>query len=201
VKSLEAPGPVPAPQAAAPTTTLEAPTAKVAGKKVSEVLDQTDEGTFEPLPLERLDELRARHVDITGDHPPEDERPTADQLAALGARLRAGRAPFVDLGMWGPWGDRHANYRNSSPNIFVDGEWCRKLVQGPLNYPAWRQSWRVFRAAMICLGGAIPAVLDAYEAGITFLHDTHGNWGVLMLADEKARGEHWDRLLEKHRTG
>ena len=179
VKFLETPADATIPTTTTPTTMTTPPTApptKPTGKNISEVLDQADDGVFEPLTTEKLDEFRKRHVDITGDHPPEDERPSSDQLSALDARLRAGRAPFVDLGIWGPWGDRHAKYRKSSPNVFVDGEWCRKLVQGPLNYPAWRQSWRVFRAAMICLGAATPAVLDAYKAGIKFRHEVHGNW-------------------------
>jgi len=56
---------------------------------------------YEDLPPERVAELRAEHLRITGGAPPEDSRPTSEQLSALVARLKAKRPPFVDFAVCG----------------------------------------------------------------------------------------------------
>ena len=66
---------------------------------------------------------RQVHVDKTGDHPEEDDNPTVLQLSGLHHRFRSGKAPYVDLGLFGPYGDRFFKLRKYTAMVLVEGEW------------------------------------------------------------------------------
>ena len=69
----------------------------VVKKTMSNHLDQMDSGVFEKLTKVRRKELRANHITATGGKPSSDRKPSADQMAALEARLKTGDAPYVDF--------------------------------------------------------------------------------------------------------
>ena len=73
-----------------------------ATKRCNEVLDQANDGVFPILSLEEVGRLRARYETVCGLAPDDSCRPTADQLAGLAHLLKKGRAPYVDLSLFGP---------------------------------------------------------------------------------------------------
>ena len=83
------------------------PAPKRMTRKISDVLDQHDDSTFEALSPAELSECRQRFVKIMGDHPPDAHRPSNDQLAALVHRMRTGLAPLADFAVFKPYGHRH----------------------------------------------------------------------------------------------
>ena len=193
-------GDVPAPVlpvvAAAPAAAPAQPTAVM--KKTSEVLDQVDDSAFPVLPATKIAEYRDRYVEVMHGEPDDSHRPTSDQLSALAHRLARGSAPYVDLGLFGPFGDRISRIRKFSGQVWVDNELKTSQVSGPRTFEAWLGSWELFKAAMIMLDAAGVTALDKYSRGIKRLVDLHGNWPIIMLADERCRAERWEILAEKY---
>ena len=191
--------PAPIPPAAAPTKEESVPPAMaVVTKKTNEVLDQVDDSVFPVLPPAKIAEFRDHYVAVMHGEPDDAQRPTADQLSALAHRLSRGSAPYVDLGLFGPFGDRIARIRKFSGQVWVDNELKTAQVSGPRSYDAWLGSWELFKAAMIMLDAAGVAALDKYARGIQRLVELHGNWSIIMLADERCRAERWEILAEKY---
>ena len=178
----------PAPAQAAPAA---------ATRKACEVIDQADDSSFTVLSKTEVAAFRERYVKAVGDDPPDAARPTTDQLSALQGRLSQGRAPYVDLALFGPYGDRIGKTMKFAAQVFVDGALRTKQVAPPSTYEAWVGSWEVFRSAMLMVGAATPASLDKYAMGIKRLWSTHGNWSVIQVSDDKCRSEQWDVLAEK----
>ena len=149
-------------EAVAPRPSPEAPTVQT--KPAKEVIGQGDESSFPLLDTKAIIELREVHVKTTGGDPEPACRPTADQISALRHRLAQGRTPYVDLALFGPYGDRISKGVKHTAQVFVDGELRTKMVSGPSNYEALVAAWTVFRATMIMLGAASPATLDTRPA-------------------------------------
>ena len=166
-------------------------------RKACEVIDQADDSVFVVLGRAEADKLRERYAKAVGDDPPDVCRPTTDQLSALKHKLGQGRAPYVDLALFGPFGDRIGKSMKFAAQVFVDGALRTKQVSPPSSYEAWVGSWDVFRSAMIMLGAATPASLDKYAMGIKRLWATHGRWSVIQTAEDKCRAEQWEVLAEK----
>ena len=166
-------------------------------RKVSEVLDQIDDSSYEPLPPAAIAQMRGFHRAVTGGDPPDHERPTADQLAALAHRMKMGKAPYADFAVFGPYGRRQTKLLRFTAQVFVHGELVTRQLRGPGSYHGWRSSWGVFRASMIMLNAASPAALDKYARGIEELVALYPQaWGVISVADESMRSERWDILKE-----
>ena len=183
---------------AAPSAKAQAPPPVVSStRKCSDVIDQGDEGHFPLLPFEEIRKMREKFEEVTGGEPEDSVRPTSDQLSALVARLKSGRAPYVDMALFGPYGERTSRLRRFSAQVWVDNELQTKMLMGPKNLEAWKQSWAVFRAAMIMVEAASPAALDRYSRGIERLMELHGDWPNLMIAEEKCRFERLDILADK----
>jgi len=183
--------------AAAAVSTIAVPPPEVEKRKISDVLDQVDDGPYQPLPAERVAAMRQFHRDVTGGDPPDNERPTAEQLSALAHRIGAGKAPFADFAVFGPYGRRQTKIMRFTAQVFVAGELVTRQLKGPGSYASWRASWNVFRAAMIMVNGASPATLDCYSRGIEELTTLFPQaWGIISLADETMRAERWDIAME-----
>ena len=165
--------------------------------RMSAFVDEADDSYYRLLPATEIDRLRKVHVDTLGGPPTDAARPTVEQLSGLHAKLVKGKAPYVDLGLFGPYGGRTHRLRKLTAHIQIDGEWINRRVEGPPNLESWQTSWSVFRAAMLMLKAATATALDKYAAGIAKLVQNHGNWGMIMLADERCRGEQWELLSEK----
>jgi len=113
--------------------TAAAPEPAQPKRKYAEVLDQSDDASYEELAPTRIASLRAEHVRITGGAPPEDARPTSEQLSALAARLDAKRAPFADFAIWGAFGRRAAKMLKYTAQVFVEGSLQTRMLKGPFH--------------------------------------------------------------------
>jgi hypothetical protein len=102
----------PPPPPTVTTLALPAPKQDDSRKRAfEETLEQGARGTFEILEDEEITLLRNLYVAVCGREPPESARPTSEQVAALQARLKSKRAPYVDFAIFGPFGGRDAKMR------------------------------------------------------------------------------------------
>ena len=79
----------------ADTPTKENLTEAAGKRKISEVLDQMDDGAFEQLTPKERQQYRLNHIEKTGGRPPASYRPSAEQLGALKAKMDSGRPPIA----------------------------------------------------------------------------------------------------------
>ena len=151
------------------------------------VLDQSDDGTFQPLSLEDRAMYRSNHRVITGGDPPEGREPSPDQLAALVTKLSRDEAPYVDFAVFTPHGRRQYRLHKFNAEVFVDGQLVKRELKGPMDFRSWKACWSTFRAAMISIRAATPATLDAYERGMEELHHLAPNhWGILFVTRSRS---------------
>ena len=184
-----------------PTTTLMMASPKASSPagppktalKMSQYIDQADEGTFHMMDPPALRDVRQRYVDIFGDTPAGHENPSDEQLSGLKQLLDSGRCPYVDFGVFGQFNRRTSFFRKFEDQVLIDGRFRTMVIKGPNSYVQWKSSWRVYRNAMIMLGAGVPAHFDKYEEGIRQLVVAHGPraWATLATADDLMRGEEW----------
>jgi len=183
----------PAPPTAAPPQV--AAVAAAPRGKLSEVLDQYDDSTYEELDLDTRAALRRNHEAATGGPPPVGKEPSSDQLAAMMARIKKKHAPYADFAIFTPHGRRLVKYHKFDAQVFVQGTLQTQRLKGPQDFAAWQSCWAVFRATMISLSEASPATLDDYERGLAQLHSLNpSQWGILFCADEILRSEVWQKV-------
>jgi hypothetical protein len=165
--------------------------------KMSTLLDQTDESELMPPDLQTVHSWSPRYLQIMGDHPMEEEEPTDAQMAALDKRVnQLGQAPYVDMGVWLPFGRRAL--RNQKMRAFFpvgDGTFVAREFPGPQNFLQWQTSWKVFKVAAISLDICSIASLLLYEKAIEKMTvQWPRNWGLIAHADDKARAERLERV-------
>ena len=184
------------PASTTPTAT-PVPPAKERGIKMSSVIDQGDDSEFVPESLAVADRWVQRYISIMGAPPIEEEDATVEQLSALNKRVSVlDLPPFVDLGVWLPFGRRAlrvAKFRAWIPD--GAGAYIAKELPGPSNWTQWLAAWRVFQTAAIMLDILPLASLQLYERHIEKLVRLYPSaWHLIVMADEKARGEKWARM-------
>ena len=108
--------------------------------RMSMFVDEADGSHFKLLPAAEIELLRKVHVDSLGGPPTDAARPTVEQLSGLYAKLSKGKAPYVDLGLFGPYGGRTHRLRKFTAHIQIDGEWINRKVEGPSNLESWQTS-------------------------------------------------------------
>jgi hypothetical protein len=192
--SREAP---PAPKAVAET----APKVKAKlpkKRKFEEILEQgAADATFEVMSKEQVNNVRDNYELGSGAAPPENCRPTPDQISALKSRIDDDEAPFADFGIFGNVGKKAANMRRFEVRKMVGDELVTKYVSGPGNHEEWLDSWRVYRTTLIALGAVSAGSLDLYQEGVRRLtHLYPAAWGDILLAEEEMKFEHWGRMQE-----
>ena len=99
-----------------------------------------------------------------GDNPLEKEEVTDGQLSCLYHKLQSGQPPFVDMGVWGPHGDRIARAMRFVSQQWGDGQWKAVELPGAASLDAWEESWRIFRTGALMLQLATAATLDRYAS-------------------------------------
>ena len=102
--------------------TAPAPVAATDRLKMSTVLDQHDDTSFEVLSDNKRAELRRNHQTMCGGPAPDGQRPSSEQLGAMLARLGKGKAPYADFAVFQPHGGRLAKHHKFDAQIFVGGE-------------------------------------------------------------------------------
>ncbi len=76
---------------------------------------------------------------------------------------KAKQASYVDMAVWVPFGRRAMRAGKFRACLPVgNGEFIAKEIPGPENFTQWQASWRLFAVAMVMLGFADMAHLDAY---------------------------------------
>ena len=84
---------------------------------LSDTVDQASQGHVRPLTFAELGACWAEYTKVAGCDPSEEQMPSAEQLAALRALLNAGRVPFTDFAVWGPFGSRAARIRKTEASV------------------------------------------------------------------------------------
>ena len=170
---------------------------KERGIKMSSVIDQSDDSEFVPESLAKADGWYQRYLQIMGGPPQEEEDCTVEQLSALNKRVHTlDLPPYVDLGVWQPYG-RRALRASKFRAWFPDGAggYMAKELPGPASWSQWLAAWRVFQTAAIMLDILPLASLQLYERHVERLVKLYPTaWHLIVLADEKARGEKWARV-------
>lgn len=166
--------------------------------KLSQVIDQGSDMEIEQLDAAVIQRARRAYVQSEGDSPLEKEEVTDAQLSALQAKLEHGLAPFVDMGVWGLYGERLARQMKFQAQVVKDGQWKTIELPGASSFTAWEEAWRIFRTAAIMLKLASPSVLDRYAAEFkSRVQEYPDCWHLAAQADIRCRSEFW--LQEKRR--
>ena len=190
----------PAPPGFSTGALVEAPVQR----RLADVLDQSDPGTYVALSRQEVHAAMELHVAIMGARPQPEQEPSPEQLGALRAKLRAGDPPAVDFGIWGSHDRRHARDRQNMALVWIEGGGLQpRRLQGPATFEAWDLAWGVFAAAMLSLGAAAPGALARYRHGVRDLNTLYPElWGVVSRADHAMRFEQWSRMaFESHPGG
>ena len=166
--------------------------------KLCQVIDQGSDMEIEQLDPRTLQKARRAYVQSEGDSPLEKEEVTDAQISALAAKVNHGLAPFVDMGVWGPYGERLARQMKFTSQILKDGQWKSVELPGTSSISAWEEAWRIFRTAAIMLGLASPSVLDRYASEFkSRVQEYPDCWHLAAQADIRCRSEFW--MQEKRR--
>ena len=112
---------------------------------MSQVIDQGCDLEVEQMSHLDLQRCRARYVAAQGERPIEKEEITDAQLSALAAKVQHQMAPFTDMSVFGPYGDRLARQMKFTSHMWKDGTWKAVEIPGATNLGAWEESWRIFR--------------------------------------------------------
>ena len=193
---------VPSSQAMPPPVAPAPAADEIPKKKISDVLDQTDDTTFPELTATERQKYRQNHVALTGGAPSLAVKPSAEQLGALKAKMDSGKAPYCDFALFTPHGKRVQKLLKFTAQVWVNNQLQQRVLTGPSDFRCWTECWRVFRAAMISLDAATPQVLDDYFGGIEQLTTIFPKqWGLIYMADELIRSEVWGDMREEIEDG
>ena len=188
-----------APLAAPTVTTVQ--TVALPGKiklKLAQIIDQGSDMEIEQMPHDELQRRRQKFVLVEGDAPLEKEEITDAQLSCLQAKVSASLPPFIDMGVWGPYGDRLARAMKFTSQVLKDGQWKAIELPGASNLQKWEESWRIFRTGCLMLDIAASAVLDRYASEFRSRVLEHpGCWHLAAQADIRCRSEFWPQELRR----
>ena len=119
-------------------------------------------------------------------------------MAGVRALITADVAPYVDFGIWGPFGKRILRRIVFVSHMYnpLTGEWTKKELSGPPDFESWWTCWRLFKVVCLLLEVVYTEVLDNYGELIREMATTYGPdaWFIVYQADVRMRSEHWERL-------
>jgi hypothetical protein len=147
---------------------------------------------------------------------PEAE-PSPDQISAMKVRvLDLDLPPYADFAIFVNFQGRFSRTLKFLNHILQpDGTFKAVEVPGPPSYDAWLSSWRVYENTLLMLekdvgGNKVPvatvAAMEAYKDAFRDLVVCYPEaWHLLVVAEDRCRGEHFVRLSreleEKHARG
>jgi len=165
---------------------------------MSKVLNQNSDSEVVPLSADTLRGLLDDWIaNINeGEEPTEEEEATSDQLSSLDALAKAGAIPFVDFGVWRPFGNRLGKALRFVIQVEkADGTRQSKEINGPDSFDVWMRCWTVFVFAMTALKLASKTRLQRYADRIKRLNDEFPRfWWIIGQADIRMRSEHLERI-------
>ena len=104
----------------------------------------------------------------------------------------------MDMGVWGPYGERLARQMKFTSQVLKDGQWKSVELPGASSITAWEESWRIFRTAAIMLNLASSAVLDRYASEFKQRVAEYPDcWHIAAQADVRCRSEWWTAELRR----
>ena len=171
---------------------------------LKDYLDQTLPGNFKLLHDDEIAKLRLRYFSVTGAHPPNDERPSDEQISAMAHRVRdrsGGRvwAPFAEFAVFGPFDGRSTKLRTFTAMVLNrEGTWQQRSLRGPNSFAQWEASWKVYEVLLIMLDVSPPGPLKAYFQSIRRLADLYRkDWPTIACLEEEMRAEQWNRIRQE----
>lgn len=168
--------------------------------KMNNVINQLDDEEVENMDANAINAAYRAYVTQLGGFPPDDEELSNDQLTTLAALYKSGRAPYVDMSIWGPFQHRiQRKIKLKGVRFGARGELIAVEMFGPMDFESWRECYMVFRTGSIMLEQVTPAKLDAYEKIIRGFHDRYGKlcWPLIYQADVRARLEQSERVRRR----
>lgn len=167
--------------------------------KLSSYVDSIDDGTFTLLPVQDFSGRLTRFKELYGEVPV-DQTPTREQLSALQSRLAEGDTPYTDFCIWTP-GQRKRLREEKVRRWTIDDGFLTKVpsIKTP-SLSQWRESFVIFRHAMVILDQGSFADFERYKFVIESLADTFkDHWSVIYHADELMRSSHIAVYKEKNK--
>ena len=183
------PGSQPAPPSAVATRKL----------KLKELVDQISEEECDYLTETQIAACYARFETLMGEgeRPPKAEDPTQEQLSAVAHLIKTGVNPYVDFGIFGPYGQRILKkVRLTGVKFNNNDELVRIEINGPANYGMWSACWNIYQNCLLMLDAVDMGKLLAYKKKMDHYFETHGDkiWALQYQTDVRTRGEHFVRL-------
>ena len=182
-----------------PAVTKDASDSNERKMKMTQILDQMDDGDFTVQTEEMRAKWYQRYVQVVGGYPPEEEDPTLEQLSALQKRIeKQDTAPFVDFAIYVPFGQRALKASKFRTFVLTSSGYVTKELPGPANFNQWRTCYRLLKTSLLMLDAVGLAALQAYEATIERLARNYPTcWHLIYSADEVARSAQANRLRSK----
>jgi hypothetical protein len=167
--------------------------------KASQVTDQGDDSEFTGPTRAEQDTYQANYHAQKETTPASEEEPTEIQVKGLGVRVESGRTPYVDFGVWGPFGRkllRSMKFRVWVPNS--DGTYTQKEMPGPENFLQYTAFWRVYVVAMLMIRAALDYSMELYYKNLEKLLKRWPEcWHLIYVADDKMRSEHLEKIRRR----
>jgi len=169
--------------------------------KISTIMDQGSDMEVDMLSATEITARRRVWFVAQGDHPREMQEVTDEQLSALSRILEAGLNPKIDMGIWGPHGERIERINKFRSWISApDGGGRYVEVPGAACLDQWLACWEVYRTAMIMEQAVSAATLDKYMGDFRDMANQYspkGCWHLCAQADIRCRFEYWPQLKRR----
>ena len=127
-----------------------APPVKAIRIKLSQVINQSSDADVEPLTAKEKQDAFDNYQATQGGEPRESVEPTEDQLGGLAALVKEGKPPYADFAVFGPDSvvkAKTGKLRGMRP--MPDGTWVQVELAGPGTHEAWKDCYKMYRAAVI----------------------------------------------------
>ena len=162
-------------------------------------MNQGSDMECEQLSAPILMEKRRRYNTLMGDNPTPQKQVSDKQLSALSIVVGVGVCPFIDMGVWQPYGTR-VERAQKFKNYIPDGNGGQRMCEmpGAPDLETWLKCWAVFRTAGIMDNLADSATLDRYADQFEKNCLSYpGCWHICASADIVCRTEHWPELRRR----
>eukprot|EP00971_Amphidinium_carterae_P290775 5774089-Amphidinium_carterae.1 len=151
---------------------------------MSQVMDQGCDEEVDTIGVDEYSRLfdNYQYVKVMGGSPDEAEECTMDRVARLKHALEHRRPPYADFGIFTPYGDRlQRKLRMTGFALQTDGSLKNTEVPGPPTLSDWDVSYRVLRAALLCLGAVCLAHIEQYRNHLVRLHTRYGAQAWVLI--------------------
>jgi hypothetical protein len=178
--------------------------------KMSQVLDQANDGVIPVLTQEEVDLFYATLRGVKGGPPLTDADPSPEQISALKVRvIDHGDSPWADFALFTPFNARFLKQLKFKSYVLQsDGSFKTVEVPGPANFEIWQSSWKVFQNVLLgltvqgpdneVLPVVTPCVLEEYFENFRELVGEYPNaWHLCVVAEDRCRAEHFARIRRK----